>query len=124
MKATRIIYWTSTILLALFILPGIFFMNDKMALEGARHMQIPEWLRWEVGIGSFIGGLILVIPLPGRLKEWAYVGLGIVYISAFTGHLWLDGVDGNTIMAAVLFLVLLTSYTCYHRLKAAKATRL
>lgn len=123
MKTTKIIYWITTILLALFILPGIFFINNKMALEGSGHLLIPEWLHWEVGIGSFIGGLILVIPLPARIKEWGYVGLGIVYISAFLGHLAIDGMAGDTFMAIGLFIVLLISYLTYHKLQAHRKAR-
>lgn len=120
-KTTKIIYWITTILLGLFILPGIFFMNSDVALKGSGHLLIPRWLHLEVGIASFTGGLILVIPLPKRLKEWGYVGLGIVYISAFLGHLSIDGLQGDTFMAAGLFLVLLVSYLCYHKLHPVKS---
>jgi hypothetical protein len=33
MKARKITYWVSTIALALFILPGLFFMNSELAKE-------------------------------------------------------------------------------------------
>jgi hypothetical protein len=41
-KTTKIIYWISTGLLALFILPGIFFLNSPMAIEGTQHLGIPH----------------------------------------------------------------------------------
>ncbi|MBB6501996.1 hypothetical protein [Pedobacter cryoconitis] len=41
-KSIKIIYWITTVLLALFILPGIFFMNSPMALEGTRHLGLPQ----------------------------------------------------------------------------------
>ena len=122
-KTTKITYWISTGLLALFILPGIFFLNSQLAREGQKHMQIPDWLSYEVGIGSFIGGLMLVIPLPARLKEWAYVALGIVYISAFIGHLMLDGFAPVTFQALFTFAILLISYICYHKIKQAQNNR-
>jgi DoxX-like family len=93
-KQTKIIYWSTTILLAVFILPGIFQINSQMALEGIKHLGgFPEWFRYEVSIGSFIGGLLLIIPtafVGKRLKERGYVGLGIVYISAFIAHATID----------------------------------
>jgi len=122
-KATKIVYWVSTGLLALFILPGIFFLNSELAKEGQKHMQIPDWLGYEVGIGSFIGGLMLVIPLPARIKEWAYVALGIVYLSAFIGHLAVDGLTGTTFHALLMFGILLVSYICYHKIKSAQNNR-
>ncbi|WP_256007154.1 MULTISPECIES: DoxX family protein [Pedobacter] len=118
LKTTKIIYWVSTGLLALFILPGIFFMNSPMAKEGTAHLQIPDWLAMTVGIGQFIGGLILIIPgLPVRLKEWGYTALGIVYISALIGHLSVDGPIAASFMPLVTFFVLLISYLTYHKLR-------
>jgi len=120
-KTTKIIYWISTILLALFILPGIFFLNSEIAKQGSGHLLIPEWLRYEVGIGTFIGGLILVLPLPKRLKEWGYVGLGITYLSAFIGHIVIDGAAAVTFQALLMFVILLVSYISYHKLNKDKA---
>ena len=115
-KIAKISYWTSTGLLALFILPGIFFINSPMAKEGAAHLLIPGWLATTVGIGSFIGGLILIIPkLPAWLKEWGYVGLGIVYVSALIGHLAIDGPIPMSFSPLLNLVVLLISYFTYHR---------
>ncbi|MFD1629940.1 DoxX family protein [Pseudopedobacter beijingensis] len=119
-KTAKIIYWVTTILLALFILPGIFFLNSPMALEGVRHLGIPEWLRYEVGIGSFIGGLIILLPVWSRLKEWAYVALGIVYISAFIGHLSIDGLQAVTFQALLMLVILLLSYCYWHKLNTPR----
>lgn len=119
-KTAKIIYWVTTILLALFILPGIFFLNSPMALEGVRHLGIPEWLRYEVGIGSFIGGLIILLPVWSRLKEWAYVALGIVYISAFIGHLSIDGLQAVTFQALLMLVILLLSYSYWHKLNTPR----
>ncbi|WP_041881051.1 DoxX family protein, partial [Pedobacter lusitanus] len=88
-----------------------------MALQGTQHLGLPYWFHVEAGIGSFIGGLILIIPkLPSRLKEWAYVALGITYISALIAHLYVDGVVPMSFMPIVVFAVLLISYLCYHKL--------
>ena len=116
-KTTRIVYWITTGLLALFILPGIFFLNSKMALDGSQHLGIPLWLHWELGIGKFIGGLILILPMiPGRIKEWAYVAFGIDVISATIGHLAVDGAVIGSFEPLVFFAILLASYICYHKL--------
>jgi uncharacterized membrane protein YphA (DoxX/SURF4 family) len=119
-KAVKITYWITTILLALFILPGIFFINSNLAIEGSRHLLLPEWLRYEVSIAQFIGGLILIIPLPKRIKEWGYVGMGIVYISAFIAHLSIDGVKPVAFQALLMFAILLVSYICYHKMNNSK----
>ncbi|MBW4891794.1 DoxX family protein [Mucilaginibacter sp. HMF5004] len=115
-KSDKIIYWVSTSILALFILPGIFFLNSPMAKEGTGHLGLPNWFAMEAGIGSFIGGLILIIPMWKRLKEWAYVALGIVYLSALIAHLSVDGVQPGSFAPLITFGILLVSYIYYHKI--------
>lgn len=120
LKTTKIIYWISTGLLALFILPGVFFFNSPMAIEGTRHLGLPEWFRYEVSIGQPIGLIILILPFIGmRLKEWAYVAIGIVYISALIAHLSVDGFIASSFAPLITFAILLVSYISYHKLNSA-----
>ncbi|WP_442587389.1 DoxX family protein [Pedobacter sp. AW31-3R] len=120
-KKTRIIYWTSTGILALFIIPGFFFAGSEMALKGTAHLGLPLWFHWELSIAKFIGGLVLILPFfPKRLKEWAYVGLGIDFISAFIAILAVDGAGGMWYSPIVCFVFLVLSYTTFHQLWADK----
>ncbi|MEO6673028.1 MAG: DoxX family protein [Ginsengibacter sp.] len=116
-KTNKIIYWISTGLLALFILSGAFFMNSQMAIEGTRHLGLPEWFRWELNIGHIIGGLLLIIPLGKRIKEWNYVALGIEYISALIAHLSIDGLVTMSFSPLATMALLVVSYIYYHKLK-------
>ena len=121
MKSTKIIYWITTSIICLFASSAIF-MNSKMAIEGTTHLGIPRWLGLEVSIGQLIGSVLLIIPaVPARLKEWAYVGFGILYITATVAHIAVGDPLNNTIMAIVFFILLLVSYTSFHKLQAAKA---
>lgn len=121
MKTTKIIYWVTTSIICLFASSAIF-MNSKMAIDGATHLGIPRWLGLEVSIGQLIGLVLLIIPaIPARFKEWAYVGFGIMYISAAVAHIAMGDPLNNTIMAIVFFGLLLASYTSFHKLQAAKA---
>ena len=121
MKSTKIIYWITTSIICLFASSAIF-MNSKMAIEGTTHLGIPRWLGLEVSIGQLIGLVLLIIPaVPARLKEWAYVGFGILYITATVAHIAVGDPLNNTIMAIVFFILLLVSYTIFHKLQAAKA---
>jgi len=118
-KKAKITYWVSTGILAIFIIPGIFFLNSKMALDGTAHLGLPLWFHWELGIAKFIGGIILIVPLfPKRLKEWTYVAFGIDFISAFIAILAVDGVGGMWYSPIVMFIVLLVSYSSYHKLNS------
>ncbi|WP_219225135.1 DoxX family protein [Pedobacter antarcticus] len=117
LKKTKITYWVSTGILAVFIIPGIFFLNSKMALDGTAHLGLPLWFHWELGIAKFIGGIILIVPFfPKRLKEWTYVAFGIDFISAFIAILAVDGAGGMWYSPIVVFIILLVSYSSYHKL--------
>ena len=120
MKTTKIIYWITTSIICLFASTAIF-MNTKMAIDGATHLGIPRYLGLEVSIGQLIGLVLLIIPaVPARFKEWAYVGFGIMYLTAMNAHISVGDPMGNTIMAIVFFGLLLVSYTSFHKLVAAK----
>jgi hypothetical protein len=120
MKTTKIIYWVTTGIICLFASTAIF-MNSEMAIEGTKHVGIPRWLGLEISIGQLIGLVLLIVPaVPARIKEWAYVGFGILYISAVIAHVAINDPLGNTIMASVFFGLLLVSYTSFHKLQKAK----
>ena len=118
-KKNKIIYWISTAILAVFILPGIFFIKSKMALDGTAHLGLPMWFHWELSIGKFIGGLILILPFfPARLKEWAYVAFGIDCISAFIAIIVVDGITGMWWSPIIVFVILIVSYISFLKLKS------
>lgn len=120
MKTTKIIYWVTTSIICLFASSAIF-MNSEMAKEGTAHVGIPRWLGLEISIGQLIGLVLLIVPMvPARVKEWAYVGFGILYISAVVAHIAIGDPLGNTIMAIVFFGLLITSYVNFHKLQKAK----
>ncbi|HET7115320.1 MAG TPA: DoxX family protein [Hanamia sp.] len=117
LKKYKIIYWISTGLIAAWELSGAFFMNSELAKEGMRHLGLPDWLRWEVSIGHLIGGILLIVPIPKRIKEWVYVAFGIDFISAFIAYLSIDGITGNNFSPLIFLGILIVSYVYYHKLK-------
>ena len=121
MKTTKIVYWVTTGIIFLFSL-GATQMNSQMAIDGAKHLLIPRYLGLEVSIGQLIGLVLLIVPaVPARFKEWAYVGYGIMYLTALNAHLAVgDAFIPNGIMAILFFGLLLTSYISFHKLQAAK----
>jgi len=114
-KTSKIIYWISTGLISLFEVSGAFFMNSQAAIEGTRHLGLPEWFRWEVSIGHLIGGILLIIPINKRIKEWVYVAFGIDFISAFIAYASVDGWAANTFSPLIMFVLLIVSYIYYYR---------
>jgi hypothetical protein len=121
MKTTKIVYWESTSIICLFALSAVQ-MNSEMAIEGSKHVLIPRYLSIEISIGQLIGLVLLIVPaVPKRFKEWAYVGFGIMYISALVAHLAVgDPFIPFGLMAVLFFGLLLCSYISFHKLEAAK----
>jgi hypothetical protein len=121
MKTTKIIYWITTGIICLFSL-GAIQMNSQMAIDGANHLLIPRYLGLEVSIGQLIGLVLLIVPaVPARFKEWAYVGYGIMYLTALNAHLAVgEAFVPYSVMALLFFGLLLTSYITFHKLQEAK----
>ena len=121
MKTIKIVYWVSTSIICLFALSAVQ-MNSEMAIEGSKHVLIPRYLSIEISIGQLIGLVLLIVPaIPKRFKEWAYVGFGIMYISALVAHLAVgDPFIPFGLMAVLFFGLLLCSYISFHKLEAAK----
>jgi hypothetical protein len=104
----------------LFELSGAFFINSEMAKEGTRHLGLPEWFRWEVSIGHIIGGILLIVPIHKRIKEWVYVAFGIDFISATIAYLSVDGFGMNALSPVIMFGLLVVSYIYYHKIQKQK----
>lgn len=122
MKKDKIIYWVATSFIFLFdtVMPALT-SHTELAIEGIRHLGYPDYFRVQLTIFKIIGGILLVVPqVPTRFKEWAYVGFGINFISAFIGHAVVDGVDVQTFLPLFILAILIVSYTYYHRIQERK----
>ena len=120
-KNTKIIFWITTALVALFVVPSVLFVNSQQALDGMNHLGLPRWFNYELSIGKSIGGLILLLPfIPKRIKEWAYVALGIDMLSAVIALVSVDGAVPKSFAPLVGFAILLLSYISYHKLQSSK----
>src|SRR5947209_18372650 len=92
-KSDKIIYWIFTSIIFLFdsLMPAFTF-NTQLAKDGISHLGYPDYFRIELTIFKILGGIVLIIPsMPKRLKEWAYFGFALDFISAFIGHTAVDG---------------------------------
>jgi hypothetical protein len=87
-KTTSIGYWLVT---ALFCLQMSFTAYAQLTLpqvaEAFAHLGFPAYFRVELSIAKFLGVVLLLAPVPARLKEWAYAGFAITLVSALIAHL-------------------------------------
>ena len=86
-KGTTTIFWIVT---ALFCLQIGFTAYAQLTLpqvaEAFTRLGFPDYFRVQLAIAKFIGILVLLTPVPGRIKEWAYAGFGITLASAVIAH--------------------------------------
>src|SRR5947209_2614068 len=121
-KAKTIVYWLAT---ALFCLQMSFTAFAELRLpqvaEAFTHLGFPAYFRVELSWAKLLGVVLLLAPVPARVKEWAYAGFAIDLASALIAHLSVgDGPDAWSWAAAtgVLWGV---SYFFWRRLPAAGA---
>lgn len=122
MKKEQIIFWTSTIIIALLegLMPALTSQTE-LAKEGIRHLGYPEYFGNALVIFKIIGVLAIVIPkVPARIKEWAYAGFAFDFLFASISHGVVDGINGQTFFPLVVLGILAVSYFYYHKLSSVK----
>ena len=81
-------FWTVT---ALFCLQIGFTAYAQLRLpqvaEAFTHLGFPDYFRVELTLAKLLGVVLLLAPVPARLKEWAYAGFAITLGSALIAHL-------------------------------------
>jgi hypothetical protein len=122
MKRDKIIYWITTSIVALGgLIAGIIYLTSPMVAERFKHLGFPDYFRIELATAKILGAFVLILPMVvNRIKEWSYTGFAIVFISATTAHLVVDGAT-DAISPLIQLLLLVISYVYFSRLKDRKA---
>jgi hypothetical protein len=115
-------FWTVT---GLFCLQIGFTAYAQLALpqvaEAFTRLGFPDYVRVELSWAKLLGVVLLLAPVPARLKEWAYAGFAITLVSALIAHLAVgDGPEAWGFAAATGVLWGL-SYFFWRRLEAMPA---
>jgi hypothetical protein len=121
-KAMAIGFWIVT---ALFCLQMSFTAYAGLRLpqvaEAFTHLGFPAYFRVELSWAKLLGVVLLLAPVPARLKEWAYAGFAIDLGSALIAHLAVGDGPPAWSWAAVTAVLWGLSYFFLHRLQAAPA---
>lgn len=88
-NARTIVFWIVT---ALFCLQMSFTAYAELRLpqvaEAFTHLGFPAYFfRLELSWAKVLGVAVILLPVPARLKEWAYAGFAINLASALVAHL-------------------------------------
>jgi len=116
-------FWIAT---ALFCLQMGFTAYAQLRLPPVAalftHLGFPAYFRVELSWAKLFGVVLLLAPVPVRLKEWAYAGFAINVGSALVAHLSVgDGPEswGWPVGTGVLWGL---SYFFWRRLQAVTAS--
>ena len=84
-----------------------YFTNTDMKAAFV-HLGFPNYFRIELGVLKVLGALVLLIPIvPKKLKDFAYFGFALTFISAIVGHI-ATGDPLTNIIGPIVFLGILT----------------
>jgi hypothetical protein len=103
--ALRIVYWTTTILVAFSISSGgaAQLFGARENVEGIVRLGYPAFFLIILGFWKLLGGIVLVIPRFRVVKEWAYAGI----VFDLSGAAVSNAVSGMPVFHVVAPLVLM-----------------
>ncbi|KGO85261.1 hypothetical protein Q765_17365 [Flavobacterium rivuli WB 3.3-2 = DSM 21788] len=117
-KITKIIYWTSTVLIsAWFGASGIFELTHNPLVWGiTEQLGYPPHFIYILGVFKIAGVLVLLTPNRLlRLKEWVYAGIFFDILFAFFSKIMVLGFEA-AIDAIIAFIIAGTSYAMFRQL--------
>ena len=118
-KGMVIAFWIVT---ALFCLQMSFTAYAQLRLpqvaDAFVHLGFPAYFRVELSWAKLLGVLLLLAPVPARLKEWAYAGFAINLGSALVAHLSVGDGPESWSYAAGAGVLWGLSYFFWRRLQA------
>src|SRR5690242_19576177 len=122
-RATTIAFWIIT---AIFCLQMSFTAYAQLRLpqvaEAFAHFGFPDYFRVELSWAKILGVVMLLTPMPARVKEWAYAGFAINLGSALIAHISVgDGPEAWGYAAGTSVLWGL-SYFLWRRLQSMRET--
>ena len=121
-KTNTVAYWIVTALLCLQMgFTAYAQLRLPQVAQAFAHLGFPAYFRVELSWAKFLGIAVLLLPVPARLKEWAYAGFAITLVSALIAHVSVgDGPEawGWAAGTAVLWAL---SYFFWRRLPASTA---
>ena len=120
-KRNKIIYWISTVWLALGMLStgAVQLFKLKADVDQITHLGYPVYLLTILGVWKILGVVAVLIPRFPRLKEWAYAGFFFAMSGAVISHI----VSGDSVkeMFPALLLLILTVVSWYFRPESRKS---
>lgn len=84
----KTIYWASTGILSLFLLWSAYgYLFSKAMINGVKDLGFPDHFRILLAVLKVIAAVVILVPqIPIQVKEWAYAGIALFFITAIVAH--------------------------------------
>ena len=106
-KTKKIIYWISTIWLALGMVSTaiVQLMRTPEGVDAVTRLGYPPYLLTILGVWKILGVVAVLLPKFPRLKEWAYAGFFFAMSGAAISHI-VSRAPFSEIFPSLLLLIL------------------
>lgn len=117
MKKINIIYWIFTgIFAALMLFSAIpDALSTKDAVAFMTMLGYPKYFISFIGIVKILGVIAILLPIPPRLKEWAYAGLAFDLMGAIYSIIGSGMANAGMLFMLVWVIPGIISYIYYHK---------
>ncbi len=118
-KSTTVIYWTTTILFALFMLMDGFggVTRQAQGVEVMQHLGYPIYVMVLFGIAKLLGVVALLVPGFPRIREWAYAGFAFNFIGALYSRAAVGDPVGWILFPLIPLAILFASYFFWRKMQ-------
>lgn len=118
-KTTKILYWS---VLGIFCLANLFsgfaeLFPNQQTLDLMKLLGYPVYFLTILGLGKVLGSVILIQTKFKTIKEWAYAGFSIDYISASASYFFVNRDPIGIFVPLVFLAVLFVSYFLWKKVE-------
>jgi uncharacterized membrane protein YphA (DoxX/SURF4 family) len=116
-RTTNIVYWVSTVLVALLMLQGGIaeVMRADSGIQVMRALGYPDYFTVILGVAKLLGTAAILLPVPRTLREWAYAGFTFDTIGAFISLAVVGPRNATLLIPLVALAFVQASYWSWRR---------
>lgn len=113
----KTIYWISTSLIALMLLWSAYtYLFTQSVIVGVKELGFPDFFRIQLAVLKLLAVLVLIVPAFSlQMKEWAYAGVGLFFLTALVAHVAHRDSWGISVFLLILLGLLALSNIFLHK---------
>jgi len=122
MKKAKITFYVTTgIISAVMLVSAFAYLTQPSMQQTFQHLGYPGYFRVELAIAKVIGVVLLLAPVQRRLKDLAYAGFALAFISATIAHTCSGDPMPEPIIPLVFLAILAGSFWGYNKWQDLKS---